>query len=125
MKARKLTHEIWEDSHADLDATWHTEWGICLAGPFGDWFRRQLSPRARLLKTFEAESPAEAKDLFYRLIGKGDESVPRQWRINDGLAGLVDSESEPYPEWYFEEDEPEQQSASSHPLWDREMDEKT
>jgi hypothetical protein len=119
---RGLTHEAWEDSSADLDETWHTEWGICLAGPFGDWFRRLLSPRARLLITFEAESPGQAMARFYGLIGRGDDPRDRQQRVNDGLAGLVDSESEPYPEWFFDEEKPTGQPAPTDPSQDRESD---
>jgi hypothetical protein len=123
MKCRKLIHEVWEDSHADLDQTWHTEWGICLSGPFGDWFRRLLSPRARLLTRFEAGSPDEARALFDELIATRIDLECHRRRINDGLKGLVESESEPYPQWFFEEYEQPFLPDSSHPLWDREVDE--
>ncbi len=125
MKHRELIHEVWEDSYADLDETWHTEWGICLAGPFGDWFRRSLSPRARLSTTFNAGSPGEAMARFHELIRPGDVSRRHRLRIHDGLEGLIEdaSKSEPYPDWFFEDEERAPLADTSHPLWDREMDE--
>ena len=125
MKHRTLIHEVWEDSYADLDETWHTEWGICLAGPLGDWFRRSQSPRARLSATFDAGSLGEAMARFYLLIGPGEKSGCHPLRIKDGLKGLIGdaSESEPYPDWFFQDDEQPPCSDPSHPLWDREMDE--
>lgn len=129
----QLPHEIWEDSWADLDGSWHTQPGVCLAGPFGDWFRRALSPRAKLLATFDAGSPSEALAFVKTFLGRGEETrKDRSFQnsfapeLENGIFCPVERArgNEPYPDWMYEDEDEGQapRADPTHPLWDFELD---
>lgn len=118
MQHRELPHEVWTDCYTDFDDTWYTEWGICLAGPWGDLFRHSLSPRATLSAEFDARTPEEAMERLFELIRRADGSACHPWQINDGLTGLLDGApaSAPYADWFFDDEEGPPLADSAHPL---------
>ena len=42
---------------------------VCVAAPWADRNRRHLSPRAKIIGTFEAGSLVEAMTIFYQFMG--------------------------------------------------------
>ncbi len=85
MERRKLIHELWEDFGDEGESLP----GLCLAGPMGDGFRKLLSPRAKLVTTFDDGSHFEAMTSYYELIGWGVYSTDQPWDL------------QPYPEEWF------------------------
>src|SRR5689334_18757885 len=81
----KLTHEIWVEDGPVVQLP-----SLCLAGPDGDAFRRTLSPQAKLVHTFEAESNHEAMTIYYAYNGWGEYKL-------DHVA-----DRQPYPESWGE-----------------------
>jgi hypothetical protein len=85
MAVRKLMLEVWEDSGENGEPLPN----LCYAGPLGDDHRTRLSPKARLLTTFEAGSHFEAMTIYYKLMGWGQYTTDQEW------------DHKPYPEEWF------------------------
>jgi hypothetical protein len=81
----KLVHEIWVEDGPVVPLP-----SLCLAGPDGDAFRRTLSPQARLVHTFEAESNHEAMTIYYAYNGWGEYKLDHA------------ADRQPYPEAWGE-----------------------
>jgi hypothetical protein len=75
MAGQKLMLEVWEDFGESGEPLPN----LCYAGPLGDGHRARLSPKARLLTTFEAGSHNEAMTIYYKLMGWGQYTTDQEW----------------------------------------------
>ncbi len=61
----QLVHELWED----VDERGQALPSMVLAGPAGDSPRLFMSPKARLIRTFLADSYFEAMSIYFAING--------------------------------------------------------
>jgi hypothetical protein len=97
-----LLHEVWEEP----DGQGNCRRNVCLAGPDGESFRKQLAPGSLCVHTFEADSPMQAMACSHHWLSKGPfpaiqpqdrEPYPQEWADRQH-AIMTDAERRAYGE---------------------------